>query len=237
MNALSSRVLRLLLVAGAVLVGAAGASYATTLATRDASTNVIHGCYLDRIGTLRIIDPGTQHCLAIETPIQWNQSGPPGPKGDPGVVASLDALNGVPCTVRGLAGQTMIATTTNVGGSQLAVACAARDPREPNDTRATEAAWSGQGEASLYPAGDEDWYTVSGFFIGGSVFMISVNQERTAADSVFNAPIHIEVYENGGLVASGDTSLSYQNPSPASGQTFEVHISGTGPALYLMNVM
>jgi hypothetical protein len=46
---------------------------------------VIHGCYLDRIGTLRVIDPSTgERCALFETSIGWSQTGPQGPAGPQG---------------------------------------------------------------------------------------------------------------------------------------------------------
>jgi hypothetical protein len=231
MRLLSSRTLRLFLFAGAILAGAAGVSYATGLATRDAPSAVIDGCYQSKIGTLRIIDPSTQHCQASETPIQWNQTGPPGlpgAKGDPGVVSSLDALNGVPCSLNALTGQTMISTSVPFNGAALtfsqSIQCVTVDAREPNDTRATETTSPGFASLTLYPVGDEDWLV-----IGGTPSTVTVTQLRTGADSVFNAPIHIEIYADSVLVASGENMVTY-GPSP--GHTYEVHVSGPGPALY-----
>jgi hypothetical protein len=233
MRVLSSRALRLLLVAGAILAVTAGVSYATALATRSASSTVIHGCYLNKIGTLRVIDASTQHCLAIETPIQWNQTGPPGPAGEPGAVGSLDALNGIPCTRKGHAGQTAVTDIANPNLFTMNVSCVTADSYEPNDTQATEKPYRAF-DASLYPAGDEDWYTVTSMMLFGP-YSITVTQTTTDASSVFNTPIHIEIYTSGALVASGDTQVAYTNPSPAPGQTFEVHISGPGPALYTIS--
>ena len=194
---------------------------------------MIHGCYLNKIGTLRVIDPSTQHCLAVETPIQWNQTGQPGlpgPKGDPGAVSSLDALNGVPCTLSGQTGQTMVATSGPATGASLTfseqIECVTADAREPNDTRAGETTVSGFAYLTLYPAGDEDWLA-----IGGAPLFIGVTLLTTGADSPFNAPIHVEIYEDANLVAEGDDSVHY---SPSSGHAYEVHVNGPGPALYLL---
>jgi hypothetical protein len=53
------------------------------------STGTIHGCYLKAGGIVRVIDEAKgQKCLtSLETPLTWNQAGPPGavgPKGDNG---------------------------------------------------------------------------------------------------------------------------------------------------------
>jgi hypothetical protein len=206
------------------------------MAITDSSSNVIHGCYLTKVGLLRVIDPATQHCLPAETAIEWNQTGPPGPKGDPGIVSSLDALNGVPCTRFSLAGTTAVLNPVAEPILNMNVACVTKDISEPNDTRASEttiAAMGGPvGTRTLYPAGDEDWFVVTGFSPGAPVASVSVTQQTTGADSSFNAPIHIEIYLGGALVASGDTNLKFTNPNPTTGQTIELHVSGPGPAAY-----
>ena len=52
---------------GAALAG--GVAYASI----PDSGGVIHGCYLNAIGTLRVIDSPNQSCNArLETQIQWN---------------------------------------------------------------------------------------------------------------------------------------------------------------------
>lgn len=68
--------------AAAALVGIAGAAYA---AIPD-SNGVIHGCYANSDGSLRVIDSGAgQSCKAKkETALDWNQSGPQGPAGPQG---------------------------------------------------------------------------------------------------------------------------------------------------------
>jgi hypothetical protein len=61
-------------------------------------SGMIYACSLNRIGTVRLIDPsksGLQgKCSTVETPVSWNQKGEPGPagakgdkgdKGDPGI--------------------------------------------------------------------------------------------------------------------------------------------------------
>ncbi len=73
------RVSPALAVAVAALVLALGG---VAWATIPDSGGVIHGCYSKAIGRLRVIDPSTSaHCTALESPIQWNQTGPQGPQG------------------------------------------------------------------------------------------------------------------------------------------------------------
>jgi hypothetical protein len=72
----------LIVAIAALMVALGGVAYATI----PDSSGVIHGCYLDKIGTLCVIDPSTgAHCsTTVEMPISWNQSGPQGLKGDSG---------------------------------------------------------------------------------------------------------------------------------------------------------
>jgi hypothetical protein len=62
----------------------------------------INGCYSQRNGALRVVDAGTP-CAKGESPIQWNQQGPPGTQGPPGPpgpkgdTGTISSLNGVPC--------------------------------------------------------------------------------------------------------------------------------------------
>ncbi len=56
-----------------------------TIPGRD---GVIHGCFNSTNGDLRVIDPTTEKCRKHELAIFWNQTGPPGPKGDRGPTGS-----------------------------------------------------------------------------------------------------------------------------------------------------
>lgn len=50
------------------------------------SNGVIHGCYANKDGSLRVIDTGSGGACDAkkETALNWNQKGPTGPKGIPG---------------------------------------------------------------------------------------------------------------------------------------------------------
>ena len=97
---------RLVILAVLVLLTSAGVAVAAI----PAQNGTISGCY-DSKGNLRVIDTG-QSCAKNETPLAWNQQGPPGTpgtpgedgdKGDPGEpgpgLASVDDLDGLPCRV------------------------------------------------------------------------------------------------------------------------------------------
>jgi hypothetical protein len=237
----------------AVVVIAAGVGYA---AIPD-NNGVIHACMLKATGTIRLIDTslGSQslrgHCTALETEVSWSQQGPKGdpglqgaagPRGDPGSpLSSTDALNGLQCHRRGIAGTVGLFDS----GAPLAYSfdltlnCITPDGSEPNDTRATETTLNQAGpvnpERTLYPAGDDDWYLIVGGFPNPSptsVSAVGAFQLMTGADSAFNAPMNVEIYQDGTLVASGDGHATF---SGGTGHTYEVHVSGAGPALYYFN--
>jgi hypothetical protein len=116
-------------VALAFTLGSAGIAFGLVV------NGVVEACYNNASGALRIATP-TKPCLTQapgalrETAISWNQIGPEGPKGDTGPqgpkgdtgpaggggVASLDSLQGLPCTgANGAAGTTrMIVADGNV---------------------------------------------------------------------------------------------------------------------------
>ncbi len=144
-------------------------------------------------------------------------------------------MNGIPCSRAGLAGLTGVFLNLGPPTSwtfEMQMACVTADTNELNNTRGTASDVTlsfppnQTVERTLYPAGDEDWYLMplSPFRAG-----TSVSQAKTGVDSVFNAPIHIEIYEDGALAASGDGQASF---FAGTGHTWEVHVSGPGPALY-----
>ena len=68
-----------------VLAASGGIAYATI----PDENGVIHGCRNDGSGILRVIDTATDSCSPAETPLEWNQQGPKGEKGDPGGVLDV----------------------------------------------------------------------------------------------------------------------------------------------------
>lgn len=126
---------------GAAAVVAGGVAYATI----PDSSGVIHGCYSANgakgtNGTpLNIVDSGTASCSRGQMEVTWNQTGPQGPKGDTGATgpqgpkgdtgdtgpqgpagpASLDALQGAPCTVKGLPSTVEVSIDTGNGAVSL----------------------------------------------------------------------------------------------------------------------
>jgi hypothetical protein len=73
---------------GVLVAGAATAIAAATVGIAYSAIptgGVIHGCYLNGAGTLRVIDTSAgQRCRRAETAIFWDQHGTAGPAGPPG---------------------------------------------------------------------------------------------------------------------------------------------------------
>jgi hypothetical protein len=76
-------------VACLALVG--GVAYATI---PDAN-GVIHGCYKKSGGAVRVIDSPSASCDSNETPLNWSQTGPQGPQGEPGL-SGYEVVEGEP---------------------------------------------------------------------------------------------------------------------------------------------
>jgi hypothetical protein len=77
---------RVVLLAVALVAIVGGIAYATIPSTGGVYT----ACMLNNVGTIRLIDPSLpstnlqSHCTSLETRINWNQQGQPGPAGVPG---------------------------------------------------------------------------------------------------------------------------------------------------------
>ena len=101
-------------VIGAV-VGLALAGSAAYATIPDAG-GVIHACMLNRVGTIRIIDPsqGQKCSTSLETPIDWNQKGTAGGRGPTGV-AGVNGTRG-PTGPKGDVGQNGSAGTNGTRG-------------------------------------------------------------------------------------------------------------------------
>ncbi len=85
------------------------------------SSGVIHGCYSNRTGALRVIDVSAgDSCSAKETVLTWNEEGPQGPAGADGQDGADgtdgDMLVGSPCELpNGTAGT--VAMAVDAGGT------------------------------------------------------------------------------------------------------------------------
>lgn len=72
---MNKKFIALVTIIGITLIS--GVAYATI----PDSNGVIHSCYKNSNGTLSVIDSATQSCTSMETPLNWNQTGPQGLQG------------------------------------------------------------------------------------------------------------------------------------------------------------
>src|SRR3954471_10195424 len=73
---------RVVLSAAALAVGLG--SVGVAMATIPGSGGVISACYKTKKGNVRVIDSTSGSCVAGESPLTWNSTGPQGPQGGPG---------------------------------------------------------------------------------------------------------------------------------------------------------
>lgn len=132
--------------------------------------------------------------------------GPPGPAG---LLASPNELEGLPCQSPNGPGTTEAVVdhdygshpgaTTGSGYNGIGLACIRADDLEPNDTppQATDAtSFISSGglrdlAGTIYPAGNDDWYKLTGVDLAGNVIFL---------DSLRSL---MDVYKNGTQVAAG----------------------------------
>jgi hypothetical protein len=116
---------------------AGGIAYA---AVPDAG-GAYHACMLKKIGTIRIIDPDTQHCSSLETEISFNRRGPAGASPTVAQVAAGDQH----CANGG-------AAITDANGS-TAYVCSGADGRDGAPFSGTFTSPNGQYSLSVTDSG------------------------------------------------------------------------------------
>lgn len=57
-------------------------------------SGVIHSCYKNSTGSLKVIDSASQSCASGETALTWNQTGPQGPAGANGASGYVRVADG-----------------------------------------------------------------------------------------------------------------------------------------------
>jgi len=112
------------LVAYVALVAALAAVGGVAYSSIPDPQGVIHGCYDNTTGALRVIDTaGPDVCRGGETALDWNQQGQPGPTGHtglpgpPGVALTYAKSASGPVALPAPGQQTTIASLTVPGGS------------------------------------------------------------------------------------------------------------------------
>ena len=203
---------RMVLIPATVLgIVAAGTAYASI----PDNTGVIHGCYTNKGGLVRVIDTPKQSCTSLETSISWNQQGPvgpPGPAGPPGVtgpagptgpagtLSFLDEVNGLPCT--GVDGKT--ASVRLVYGSGIeapvSILCVTHLVANPGDFTMDVA----RGTLAVGQIGPLPLPTTGGKLAG----KMDTGGEITVPDGGFSVPAVDWQVSGAGYSASGTLTLT-----------------------------
>jgi hypothetical protein len=212
--------LRLSLV-GAVLTGLVAGGIA--LATIPGPDGVIHGCYLNKIGTLRIIDPSTQRCTRLETPIQWNQKGPAGGAGPQNVTVNCSAGQSVNQALSQTMGAPQV-TITITGTCTEAVAI-------NRDNVRLQAASPGDGITA--PAGAHSALAVNGaegiflenLTLRGGKVGLSVG----GGSAVMGPGLHVQGSETGVQITTASTG-NFQQPTIDNAAVNGVSVTSGGIA-------
>lgn len=217
---------RVLLIGSVVAAVAVGTAFAASGALADEQT--LYACAQKPSGILRLVDDAAE-CRETEKAVQWNVQGPPGPQGEPGAgFSGVTQLEGKSCDVSDLGGVTSLAASEPVAGSgytTLTLYCLRADSYEPNDTRDSATDLSptanpfggfGLTGASIFPAGDEDWYVL---------------RDRTVYRIYVGAGgISVDIYRDGTLVADDVVAGSpYTNESMGESFDWEFHIVAETP--------
>ena len=154
---IGTRALRVLLISAALLVGAAGVAYATTVVRGNTPTSTIQACE-SFDGLLRVVNnPGD--CRRHEVAISWNVVGPAGPAGPQGPAGPKGATGATGATgAAGAAGSNGAQGPAgpkgdkgDTGPAGAAGADGAQGPAGPKGDTGASGAAGGQGPAG--PAG------------------------------------------------------------------------------------
>jgi hypothetical protein len=148
----------LVLIVMGVALGAVG------LASATGSPTVINACALKAIGTLRIVSAPTACNTRLETPVQWNvvgQPGPAGPQGPQGVqgppgAQGLQGLQGPPGP-QGLQGLQGPAGAGGITGYSNSLAIVTLFNFAPNTSRSISTRPCASGQIALGAA----WYSTT----------------------------------------------------------------------------
>jgi len=161
---LGRRLILALAVGGAVF----GIATVVQAAIPDAK-GVIHSCYKNTGGSLRLIDPSTgATCNTSESPILWNQIGPTGAKGMTGARGPTGRGATGPSGTSGLAGQHCDAGSSMTGfdtAGKITCSCPtwifAFVMNSSTGTSGTDAAWPGGSVTATYPGRPDCSVTVT----------------------------------------------------------------------------
>jgi len=164
--------------------------------------------------------------------------GPTGPAG----LGSLDNIQNLPCAPEGATGKTSLfylsggpsnpndADSSGSAQWQTLIACLTPDDLEPNNSKATATDATGfiddfgqrWAAGTIYPSGDEDWYSLTATDLSGGV----IDLYTVTADTV------MDVYEDAAPDPVAHDVYTYDPGSGAHNWWIRVH--STRPDLYFL---
>jgi hypothetical protein len=182
--------------------------------------------------------PGPQGLAGVAGP--QGAKGDPGPEGPPGHLATLDHAEGLSCSPAGYTGVTHLryerytawgGANDDAGWHLAGLVCVYEDAFEQNDTleRATDASTFQNPDgfralnASVYPAGDDDWYRLTANLAQGPGCAATA---RPCFIDLYDA--RMDVYRDGIQVA---TDVRAYKPDDAS-HLWEIRVDSSGIAAY-----
>jgi hypothetical protein len=169
--------------------------------------------------------------------------GDPGPEGSPGHLATLDQVEGLPCSPVGYTGVTHLRyerypasweAGDDAGWHLAGLVCVYEDAFEQNDTleQATDASTLQTPDgfralnASVYPAGDDDWYRLTANLARGPYCGPVSSPDTPCFIDLYYA--RMDVYRDGIQVA---TDVRAYKPDDAS-HLWEIRVDSSGIAAY-----
>lgn len=171
------------------------------------------------------------------------EQGPPGPQGPRGHLATLDEAEGLPCSPPGYAGVTHVrydrlgaryGSDDGAGYHFVGLVCVYEDAFEQNDTseQATDASdfqtpdgFRGL-NASIYPAGDDDWYRLTANLARGPFCGPPSFPDTPCFIDLYYA--RMDVYRDGEKVASDVRSYRPDDQT----HLWEIRVDASGVSAY-----
>ena len=237
----------------AAVVAAASSTAATIMVTSRTSRTARFRPLISRLGPSEALKgnrgpqgpsgPPGPHGLAGAAGPQGSK-GDPGPEGPPGHLATLDQAEGLPCSPAGYTGVTHLRYEWYPASSELdgdagwhvaGLVCVYVDAFEQNDTleQATDASALQAPDgfralgASVYPAGDDDWYRLTANLARGPYCgPVSTSPNTPCFIDLYYA--RMDVYRDGIQVA---TDVRAYKPDDAS-HLWEIRVDSSGIAAY-----
>jgi hypothetical protein len=217
----------------ALFVGLSGAGYAVvklppnSVGTAQIKNNAVNSAKVKN-GTLKTVDfaAGQLPASAQGAAGATGAMGPPGPPGPPGGgLASLEDLEGIPCTIHGTTGEVWLGELAEDAGFGKHITCLHADQFEPNDEAAQATDITGDffmtAVATIYPGGDDDWFKI-----------LDKDLTHLCVLAPSNANVDIQAFADGAPLELGPSGCLGNPELPEGAHDWTIHVTGAGVAEY-----